>query len=35
MDKNGNLYLTGLTQNAVTRRTLDGKIQSVVSDPRL
>lgn len=35
MDKKGDLYLTGLTQNAVMRRTPGRKIQMLVSDSRL
>jgi sugar lactone lactonase YvrE len=35
MDKKGNLYLSGLEQNGVFRRGADGKMEKVVSDPRL
>ncbi len=35
MDRQGDLYLTGLTQNAVMRRTPDGNIETFVSDSRL
>jgi hypothetical protein len=35
MAPNGDLYFTDLAENAVKRRTLDGTIQTVVSDPRL
>ena len=34
MDKKGNLYLSGLTQNAVFRRTPEGRIENVVMDAR-
>ena len=35
MDKKGNLYMSGLNQNAVLRRTLDGKIETLILDDRL
>jgi sugar lactone lactonase YvrE len=35
MDKKGNLYLSDLSNNAVVRRAPDGKIDRLVSDPRL
>jgi sugar lactone lactonase YvrE len=34
-DKKGNLYLSDVTQDAVTRRTPDGQIQRIVVDHRL
>jgi hypothetical protein len=35
MASNGDLYFTDLAENAVKRRSFDGNIQTVVSDPRL
>jgi sugar lactone lactonase YvrE len=35
MDAKGNLYLSDLDNNAVVERTPDGKMQRMVSDPRL
>jgi sugar lactone lactonase YvrE len=35
MDAKGNLYLSDVTHNGVSRRTPEGKIEQVVSDPRL
>jgi sugar lactone lactonase YvrE len=35
MDKNGNLYLSDVTHNAVARRNPNGKVEQLVSDPRL
>jgi sugar lactone lactonase YvrE len=35
MDTKGNLYLSDVTHNAVSRRTPDGKVEQLVSDPRL
>jgi sugar lactone lactonase YvrE len=35
MDAKGNLYLSDLNNNAVSRRSPDGKIERIISDPRL
>jgi sugar lactone lactonase YvrE len=35
MDKSGSLYLSDLQQNAVVRRSPDGKMQTMVTDQRL
>jgi sugar lactone lactonase YvrE len=35
MDKKGNLYLSDVTHNAVARRNANGKVEQLVSDPRL
>jgi sugar lactone lactonase YvrE len=35
MDSTGNLYLSDLSSNAVSRRSPDGKIERLVADPRL
>lgn len=35
MDSKGNLYLSDLTNNAVSRRSPNGKIERLVADPRL
>ena len=35
MDKQGNLYLSDLRDDAIQRRTPDGKIELVCSDPRI
>ncbi len=35
MDASGNLYLTAITQNAIVRRTPDGKLDTIVSDDRI
>lgn len=35
VDRKGNLYLTALEQNAVIRRSPDGKMETVVADERL
>lgn len=35
MDKTGNLYLSDLRDGAIQRRTPDGKIELVASDPRI
>jgi hypothetical protein len=35
MAPNGDLYFTDLAENAVKRRTADGRIETVVRDPRL
>ncbi|QHJ08082.1 L-dopachrome tautomerase-related protein [Hymenobacter busanensis] len=35
IDKAGNVYLTAIEQNAVVRRTPDGKLEELAKDPRL
>lgn len=35
MDANGDLYFTDLAENALKRRSADGKVTTVVQDPRL
>jgi sugar lactone lactonase YvrE len=35
MDAKGNLYLSDVTHNAVVRRSPDGHMDQMVSDPRL
>ena len=35
MDKQGNLYLSNITKNTITRRTPDGKMENVATDNRL
>ncbi|RTQ45884.1 hypothetical protein EJV47_23940 [Hymenobacter gummosus] len=35
IDQAGNVYITAFEQNALVRRTPDGKIEEVVKDPRL
>lgn len=35
MDKAGNLYLSDLQRNAIVRRSPDGKMQTIITDPRL
>ncbi|MGI8743274.1 MAG: SMP-30/gluconolactonase/LRE family protein [Bryobacteraceae bacterium] len=35
MDKKGRLYLSGLNQGAILRRSPDGRIETVAADPRI
>jgi sugar lactone lactonase YvrE len=35
MDRKGNLYLSDVPHNAVSRRDASGKVERIVSDPRL